>query len=51
MGDADLVYLPLRRESRRVSWSNSEGQDSEGEEGRKTVEEGKTDRVEVLCDK
>ena len=53
--DADLVYPPLRRGSRRVSWSNPEGaevgQDSEGENGRKIVEVGGRDRVEVLCGK
>ena len=48
VGDADLICPPLRRESRRVSWSSSSRQDSEGEEGRKTGEVGERDRVEVL---
>ena len=43
MGDADLVYTPLRRESCR--------QDNEGEEGLKIGEVGERDRVEVFCDK
>ena len=45
VGDADWVFPPLRRESRRVSWSNSEGQDSEGEDGRKISER---DRVKSV---
>ena len=54
MGDADLVFPPLRR-SRRVSGSNPEGaevgQDSEGDDGRKTGHVGERDRVEVFCGK
>ena len=44
VGDAEFVYPPLRRESRRVS-GYSEG------EGRKTVEVSERDRVEVFCGK
>ena len=55
MGDADFVYPPLRRGSRRVSHSNPEwaeiGQDSEGEDGRKAGDVGERDRVEVVCGK
>ena len=50
VGDADLVYPPLRRGSRRVSYSNpawaERGQDSKGEDGRKTGDVGERDRVE-----
>ena len=51
MGDADIVDPPLCGESRRVSWSSSRGQDSEGEVGRKIDEVGERDRVEVFSDK
>ena len=61
MGDADFVCPPLRRRSRSVSGSNLEGQEvgqdnkveqvSEGEDGRKIVEVGERDRVEVFCGK
>ena len=55
MGDADLVYPPLRHGSRRVSESNPEwaeiGQDSEGEDGRKTSDVSERDRVEVFYGK
>ena len=55
VGDADFVYPPLHRGSRRVSYSNPEWteirQDSEGEDGWKTSEVGERDRVEVFCGK
>ena len=49
------MYPPLRRGSRWVSYSNPEwaeiGQDSEGEDGRKTGDVKERDRVEVFCGK
>ena len=45
MGDADFVYPPLRRGSRKVSYSNPEmGRDRTV---RKTGDAGEGDRVEV----
>ena len=55
MGDADFVHPPLHRVGRRVSYSHpkwpEEGQDSEGEDGRKTSDVGERDRLEVFCGK
>ena len=55
MGDADLVFPPLRRDSRKVSRSNlagaEVGQDSEGEDGLKTSDVSERVRAEVSCDK
>ena len=55
VGDADFVHPPLHRGSRRVSYSNPKwpevGQDSEGEDGRKTGDVGERDRLERFCGK